>query len=138
MAAASELLLTDCDFSSVSKHAQSFCKIITNANFRSLFVWCKKEILNKKDANYDGLLNLDQEAKTWIAQERAKHIRYFAVQVATDEPRSTIVRYEGKDWMIRFRKMLTESAGQLWKKSLAVREHFNLVPLKLLKSVAVR
>ena len=121
MAAAAELLLTDCDFTNYSKHAQSFCKIITNANFRSLYIWSKKDILNKKDANYDGLLNLPQEAKTWIAQERAKHIRYFAVQVATEEPRTPAPRYDGVKWMQRFRKMFTDSAGLLWTKSLAVR-----------------
>ena len=121
MAAAAELLLTDCDFSDNAKHAQSFCKAICNANFRCLFVWAKEDIKNKKDSNYDGLLDVPQEAKTWIAQERAKHIRYFSVQVATEEPRHPAARYDGIKWMKRFRKCFTDSAGELFKKTLMVR-----------------
>ena len=121
MAAASELLLMNCDFSSTTKHVMSFCRSLFNANLRSIFVWKKEDISNRReDMNYAIVHSLPTEVRTWIGQERAWHIRFFAVEVATCEPREKAVKYNGPEWMSRFRKMFTSSSGELHAKTIKV------------------
>ena len=122
MAAVSEYLFGNVDFSSVNKHAVSFSKLLFNANFRSIHCWRKEEITNKReDMDYDVIRSLPEEVRTWICRERAKHIRHFALEVCTDEPREKPVKYNATIWMDKFRKMFTTARGELYKKTLKVR-----------------
>ena len=122
MAAVSETLLLNADFRSVTQHCTSFVRLLTTANFRCLYTWDKENMKNKSpDTNYGGLMTLPKELRMFVAQERAKHIRHFALEVATDEPRDKPVRYNATIWMDRFRKMFTLARGELLKKTLKVR-----------------
>ena len=121
MAAATEYLLANSDFKNSEKHAQQFCKLLTNSNFRSIFTWCKEEILNRrKDMVYGGITSLPEEMKVWIGEERGRHIRHFQVEVATLDDRAIPVAYDPVVWMARFRKMFTESSSELYNKTLWV------------------
>jgi len=121
MAAVSEVLLMNCDFSSTTKHAISFCKILFNANYRSLIVWKKEDISNRKENfTYEVITSLPAEVRTWIGQERARHIRFFGLEVATCEPREKSVKYDPVAWISRFRKMFTNSGSELHAKTIQV------------------
>ena len=75
MAAVSEVLLMNCDFTSMTKHAISFCRNLFNANFRSIYVWKKEDISNRKDnMTYEVVQSLPAEVRTWIGQERATSV----------------------------------------------------------------
>ena len=119
MAAATEYLLANADFKNTEKHAQSFSKLITNANFRSIFTWCKEEMLNRrKGMVYGAITSLPEEMKVWIGEERARHIRHFQVEVATLAEKAIPSQYDGTEWMARFRKTFTESSSELYNKVL--------------------
>ena len=121
MAAVSEYLMANCDFSSTQKHAASFIRLLFNANFRSIHCWCKEDISNFREGmNYECIISLPEEVKTWICQERVKHVRYFAAEFATNQPKSKVVKYKAKDWMDRVRRMFTQSTGELHKKQIWV------------------
>ena len=122
MAAVSEVLLLNCDFRSVTQHAASFCRLLFTANFRSLYTWDKVANKNKReDTDNDGLMTLHKELRMFIAQERAKHIRHFAVEVATNDIREKPVRYDPVVWMDKFRKLFTNARMELFKKTVQVR-----------------
>ena len=122
MAAVSEVLLMNCDFTSTTKHAISFCRNLFNANFRSIYVWKKEDISNRKDnMTYEVVQSLPAEVRTWIGQDRARHIRFFGAEVATCETREKAVKYDPVAWITRFRKMFTASSSELHAKTIKVR-----------------
>lgn len=64
---ASIMLEDGCDYDSTTKHAISFTRILFNNNFRSLYVWRKSEITNRRpDMNYDLIYSLPAEVRTWV------------------------------------------------------------------------
>ena len=118
MAAATEYLLANAEFKNTEKHAQSFAKLITNANFRSIFTWRKEEISNKRENfDYDFLQSFPEELRTFICRERARHVRYFAVEFATCAPRKKPIKYDGVKWMQKFRRMFTASTTEAHNKA---------------------
>ena len=123
MAAVSEYLLANAGFKTCKKHSASFCKLLFNANFRSIYTWDKDDITNpRENFNYDAIINLPLEIQTWIRQERVKHARYFAVEWATCSKKKKAVAYDPVVWMARFRHMFTESTSHLHKKQIWVRK----------------
>ena len=119
MAAASEYLLANCDFKSTEKHAKSFARLITNADYRSIHTWRLEDILNKrKDMVYGAITSLDEEFRVWVGEERGRHIRHFQVEVATLDERAIPVTYDPQDWMLHFRKMFTAASMELHNKTL--------------------
>ena len=58
--------------------------------------------------------------RTWIGQERARHIRFFGLEVPTCESREKAVKYDPVAWMNRFRKMFTNSGSELHAKTIQV------------------
>ena len=125
MAALSEYLLMNSDFTDNLKHAQSFVKLLFNANFRSLYCWDKKDITNRrKRFNYRLINSLPESVKSFIGQERAKHIRYLAVNVATGDPKDKVVLYDPEKWIGKVRKMFTLASGELHSKSIKVRHYY--------------
>ena len=121
MAAASEYLLANSVFHDTEKHAQTFARLITNANYRSIHTWRMEELLNRrKDMDYGAISSLPTELRVWIGEERARHIRHFQVEIATLEERAIPVVYNGGVWMTRFRKMFTQASSKLFSKQLWV------------------
>ena len=80
MAAIHKYLLETVSFKNTGKHATTFCKALFTANLRGLYCWRKEDLNNKrKDMCYDVLMSLPDVVRTWIIEERARHIPYFAV-----------------------------------------------------------
>ena len=127
MAAVSEYLLMNCEFVNTVKHAGSFMRLLTTATWRSLYTWDKIKNTNKRrrtkgKRQFQNKLikSVPAALKTFICQERAKHVRYFAINVATEEHRDKIVKYNPIQWMGKVRKMFTLATGEASNKHLVV------------------
>ena len=123
LAALSEYLLMNCDFSSTTKHAGSMIRLLTTSDWRCLHTWNKADNTNKRAKGFQNKLieNVPTALKTFICQERAKHIRYFAINAATEESKSKVVKYDPSKWLKKVRKMFTLSTGALHKQHILVR-----------------
>ena len=123
LAALSEYLLMNVDFSSTTKHAGSMIRLLTTCEWRATKTWNKADNTNKRTKHFQNKLieNVPSALKTFIQQERAKHIRYFAINAATEEPKAKVVKYDPSKWLGKVRKMFTLSTGTLHEKHILVR-----------------
>ena len=123
LAALSEYLLMNCEFTSTTKHAGSMIRLLTTNQWRSLHTWNKADNTNKRTKHFQNRLidNVPTALKTFICQERAKHIRYFAINAATEEKKDKVVKYDPIKWLKKVRKLFTLSTGALHKQHILVR-----------------
>ena len=123
LAALSEYLLMNCNFTSSTKHADSMIRLLTTCEWRAVHTWNRADNSNKRTKHFQNKLveNVPSALKTFICQERAKHIRYFAIHAATEEQKEKVVKYDPVKWMAKVRKMFTVSTGTLHEKHLVVR-----------------
>jgi len=115
-------LMSFCDFTSTTKHAATFCKLLFNDNFRSIYTYDKKSMTNKRvGMTYDCLLELPTFFKSWMLEERRKHEPWFKRAQPGFEPYPPST-FDPKAWKNRFRAIFTETTTDLWKKTIAVRK----------------
>ena len=81
MSLASIMLEDGCEYDSTTKHAISFVRILFNNNFRSIHVWRKSEITNRRpEMHYDVIFSLPAEVRTWVnftSFGKIIYIKYF-------------------------------------------------------------
>jgi len=132
MAATHSYLLANCDFRSMEKHAISFCRLMFNANFRSLHCWAKEEHCNKKikvkktatsaaiyENNHyrDFMYSLPDYLKSWIMEERSTHVAYFKIR---NENPMEVPKDDPIAWKNAFRRLFTISRRELYQKTKKV------------------
>lgn len=70
MSMASIMLEDGCDYESTNKHAISFVRILFNNEFRSIHVWRKSEITNRRpEMHYDVIYSLPADVRTWVRKK---------------------------------------------------------------------
>ena len=121
MTAIHNYLIENCRFTDTGKHAVDFCKLMFTANLRGLYCWRKEDLNNKrKDMHYDVIMSLPDVVRTWICEERARHIPYFSMKPGSRKRKSKRSRYNATEWMRRFRKLFTLATAELFKKQKKV------------------
>ena len=123
MTAIHSYLLDNVSFKSTGKHATSFCKLMFTANLRSLFCWRREDINNKrKGMDYGFLMSLPDVVRTWVCEERARHLPYYAMHGSKKRRRDKGERkIKTVQWLKRFKKLFTLATGEAFKKQQMVR-----------------
>lgn len=124
MAGARRWILERVDWSSVTKHATSFCKALFNANYRSIKVFKKQDIANKrKNMEYAAIQPLAHELREFAMEERAFHAALFEKK---SESLGTLVSYDHDAWMTTFRRMFTTATIDAYNKQYWVMFYINI------------
>lgn len=132
IAALSEYLLDNCDFSDTSKHAISFVRNLTTKAFRSIYSWNLSEGSNTRhhkgpkgknisteeelDSEEMGKsrLELPIEFRTYVNQERTRHLPYF------DLNNPTPVDFKMPVWIASFKRQFFLAKGEAYSKAVVV------------------
>ena len=73
MAAISVFISDNVSYANTVKHAESFMSILSNANFRSLFLWIKEETKNRREGmDYTVIESVPIEMRVYIEDERRR------------------------------------------------------------------
>ena len=126
MAAMHKYLVANCTFKDSGSHAGDFGRLMFNSNYRSLHCWRKEDRSNKrKDMVYTAVESLPVVIRTWILEERLRHIPYFEHKWAYGKEGKRRKRphtFNAVKWLRSFRKLFTVSTGEAFKKQRTVKQ----------------
>ena len=128
MTALSVHLENHANYESSIKHADSVMRLLTNASFRSLFLWKKEDVKNKREnMNYEVIESVPTELRMYILEQMAtlEHI-YERRRRSIPEPNRP-PSFDQSQWIGKVRSMFGISNGHAYLKQAMVIFDFNLI-----------
>jgi hypothetical protein len=95
--------------------------ILTNANFRSLYVWSLEEAKHRRPGmNYGAIQSLPVEMRTFIEDERRRHASHFDIKILEFPPEERPPKFNPQLWMRIVRRSFSRAIAQAFKKAQEV------------------
>ena len=121
MAALAIHLEQNTSYESTVKNADSFMRLLTNASFRSLFLWDKSEQKNKRtNMNYDVIETIPIELKMYIFDQMTRLREIFNVKRLEISEDKRPQEFCQQQWLAKIRAMFGVANGHAYLKQAMV------------------
>jgi hypothetical protein len=122
MAALSIHLEEHANYDSTLKHAESVMRLLTNANFRSLFMWLKEEQKNKRDnMDYDVIESVPVQLRVYIMDQTDRLGEIYNIRRMEISARNRPEPFNKDRWLGKVRSTFGVSNGHAYLKQAMVR-----------------
>jgi hypothetical protein len=121
MAATAIYLETHASYESTTRHADSIIHLLTNANFRSLFLWVKEEIKNKRDnMDYEVIESVPSEFRIYLLDQMTRLGEIFNIRRLEAPANRRPKEFSMPQWLAKIRSMFGVSNGHAYLKQAMV------------------
>ena len=121
MAAVSIYLEQRANYENTNKHADSVLRLLTNASFRSLFLWIKEEQKNKRTLmDYSVIESVPLEFRMFLLDQMSRLGDIFDVKRLEKPKKERPAKFNQHDWLAKIRSMFGLANGHAYLKQVMV------------------
>jgi hypothetical protein len=121
MAATSIYLETRANYESTTGHALSILHMLTNANFRSLFLWVKEEMKNKRvNMDYEVIESVPTEFRMFLLDQMHRLGEIYNMKRMQIPETKRPEEFSPNQWIAKIRSMFGVSNGHAFMKQALV------------------
>jgi hypothetical protein len=121
MAAVSIYLEQRANYENTNKHADSVLRLLTNASFRSLFLWIKEEQKNKRTLmDYSVIESVPLEFRMFLLDQMSRLGDIFDVKRLEKPKNERPAKFHQHDWLAKVRSMFGLANGHAYLKQVMV------------------
>jgi hypothetical protein len=123
MAATKIYLESYANYDTTIKHAESIIRLLVNANFRSLFLWVKEELKNRRNnMDYTVIESVPIEFRVFILDHMNDLAKIFNIKRMEKSREERPPKFDQNQWLHKVRSMFGVSNGHAYRKQVMVDE----------------
>ena len=121
MAALAIHIENNASYESSIKNADTMMKILTNASFRSLFLWNKDEHKNKREEmDYEPIQSLPMEFRMFILDQMTRQEEIYKIKRRSAPKGSVPAPFSQQAWLAKVRSLFGIANGHAYLKQVMV------------------
>ena len=121
MAATAIYLEAKANYENTTKHADSVLRLLTNASFRSLFLWIKEEQKNRRThMDYTVIESVPKEFRMFLLDNMSRLGAIYDVKRFEKTKKERPPKFNNHDWLGKIRSMFGLANGHAYLKQVMV------------------
>ena len=121
MAATAVYLEQKANYENPTKHADSVLRLLTNASFRSLFMWIKEDQRNKRNhMDYTVIESLPVQFRMFLLDNMSRLGEVYDLKRLEKPKKERPPKFNNHDWLGKIRSMFGLANGHAYLKQVMV------------------